>query len=364
MPTVTIITSVYNTEQYLEKSVTSVLNQSFADFEYIIINNGSTDQSKLIIEKFCKKDHRIVFIDNKQNYSLAEARNQALDIAQGKYIYIVDSDDYIEKNTLDVLVSTAEKDNLDLVVCGWDMEYFIRGKEYHFPVLPKKKTFFEQNDFRKNAFSYLNQSILTVPWNKLYLRKIIDNYGIRYRNTKLEDHHFNMDYIKNISSAAFLDQSFYHYLRNRPGSELEYVYKFDLFKKKKEHFAHSKEVLEYWQIQDKKSWDELYTFFAERVVQSIQEVFANCSIGKNEKKKEIRKILDDIDVRYASKFSKPEGLVMKMMVLPLRMNNFFLCTLEVRFINWFKRKHFEKYIQLQAKNVNKVSDKNESVNCK
>lgn len=353
MCTVSIITSVYNTYEYLKKCFDSVLNQTYQDFEFIIINNGSTDSSNEIIKEYMDKDERIVLINNESNKFLSEARNQALDIAKGKYIYIVDSDDYIEPNTLELIVSQAENNDLDLVVFGWVMEYYINGKLVSYPVKPKENIFLNRDIFRTNACYYLNQSILTVPWNKLYKKELIDKYNIRYRNTKLEDHHFNMDYIMNIEKVGFISNSLYHYFRSRPGSELNYIYKFDLFEKKFEHYNHTKEVFNYWNLRDKKSWEILYTWFAERQIQCIQEIQANGNFDSKEKKKRIKEILSNEEARLAVKKAKSDSKLMRIMLIPLKMHCYWLCKLEAKFITNYKIKHNEKFTKMRAKTVNK-----------
>lgn len=350
---VSIITSVYNTEEYLKKCFDSVLNQSFKDFEFIIVNNGSTDNSSKIINEYKEKDLRIKLITNKTNKFLSEARNQALDIANGKYIYIVDSDDYIEKNTIKTCVEKAEKYNLDIVVFGWIMEYYIENKIVSYFVKPKEALYNNRNDLRKNIFHYLNQSILTVPWNKLYRKDIIDKNKIRYQNTKLEDHHFNMDYIENINSCAFINDCFYHYFRSRTTSELNYIYKFDLFQKKLEHFKHTKKILELWNIKDKNIWSLVYTWFAERQIQCIQEIQANEIFTKKEKKEKIKNILNNKEAHISCKMAKPESFMMKFMIFPIKYKLFYLCIMETKFITNYKNKHKAKFVKIRAKKVNK-----------
>lgn len=230
---VSVIMSVYNTEKFLPVSIQSVLDQTYANLEFIIVNNGSGDHSLDQIRAFMEKDSRIVLIDNKENLFLAEARNQALDICKGKYVYVVDSDDSIEPDTVRLAVETAEKNDLDLVVFGWFMEYVLEDRCLSLPVCPAERLFLNQEDFRLNAARYLNQSILTVPWNKLYKRANIEKNHIRYRVTKLEDHHFNMDYIRDVEKAAFIPNPLYHYFRSRSSSELNSVYHFICFKKRK-----------------------------------------------------------------------------------------------------------------------------------
>ena len=92
-PKISVIMAVYNSEKFLNESINSILNQTFKDFEFIIINDCSTDNSLKIIKEFIKKDNRIKLINNERNLGAAGTRNEGLKIAKGKYIAILDSDD-------------------------------------------------------------------------------------------------------------------------------------------------------------------------------------------------------------------------------------------------------------------------------
>lgn len=111
---VSIVIPVYNVELYLKEALDSVINQTMKDLEIIIVNDGSTDNSLNIIKEYEKKDTRIKVI-NQKNKGLSEARNSGLKIARGKYIYFMDSDDYIELDTLNSCYEEAEKNNLDFL---------------------------------------------------------------------------------------------------------------------------------------------------------------------------------------------------------------------------------------------------------
>lgn len=111
---VSVIIPVYNVEAYLRECVESVINQTYKNLEIILIDDGSTDSSGEICDKYAEKDSRISVV-HQENGGLSVARNTGLINANGDYIYFLDSDDYIAPNTLEVLVSIAEKDNSDIV---------------------------------------------------------------------------------------------------------------------------------------------------------------------------------------------------------------------------------------------------------
>lgn len=120
MALVSIVIPVYNSELYLEKCLKSVINQSLRDIEIIIINDGSTDNSKNIIERYAKIDERIVFID-KENGGQSSARNSGLLKATGEYISFIDSDDYVDENMIKNMYELCKDNECDVAICDYNM---------------------------------------------------------------------------------------------------------------------------------------------------------------------------------------------------------------------------------------------------
>lgn len=113
-PKVSIIIPVYNTEKFVEEAVRSIMNQTLRDIEIIIINDGSTDNSSSVIEKLADEDKRIhIFTQN--NHGASISRNIGIQKAKGKYIYFMDSDDYLESNTLELCYTKSEENDLDFI---------------------------------------------------------------------------------------------------------------------------------------------------------------------------------------------------------------------------------------------------------
>lgn len=114
MPKISVIIPVYNTEKYLEKCLDSITNQTYQDFEIVIINDGSIDNSQKIIDKYLNKYQNKIKCINKENGGLSSARNYGIEVARGDYIIFVDSDDYIRKDLFEQLLPYIQKD-IDLV---------------------------------------------------------------------------------------------------------------------------------------------------------------------------------------------------------------------------------------------------------
>lgn len=117
MPEISVIVPYFNVEKYIEKCVNSIINQSFKDIEIILVNDGSIDKSRIICEDLSKSDERIVLIDQ-ENMGVGISRNVGIKHARGEYVSFVDSDDYIEKDMLEFLISNLKKNNADISTCG------------------------------------------------------------------------------------------------------------------------------------------------------------------------------------------------------------------------------------------------------
>lgn len=159
-----IIVPVYNVEKYLDKCLASILEQTFKDFECIIIDDGSPDNSNIIIDKYVKLDQRFKVIHQK-NMGLSAARNAGLDIAKGDYIVFVDSDDYIANDYLEKFAAKIASTNAEIVVCGLT-EVF---KDYEKSIV-----------FEDESTEVIKQNILadvwpSYAWNKCYKKSLFAN---------------------------------------------------------------------------------------------------------------------------------------------------------------------------------------------
>lgn len=125
---ISIIVPVYNTEKYLHKCIDSILNQTFEDFELILVDDGSTDSSRLICDEYAKKDERVVVI-HKENGGLSSARNAGLDAAKGEYISFIDSDDFITETMMQSLLEHAQMANAEIAITGRINRYEFNNKE-------------------------------------------------------------------------------------------------------------------------------------------------------------------------------------------------------------------------------------------
>ncbi len=213
MPKVSVIIPVYNVEKYLAKCLDSVINQTLKDIEIICINDGSTDGSAKILEEYAKKDDRIKVI-NQENGGLSNARNSGLDIASGKYCYFLDSDDWIELNTLEKLVNVINENDVDAVVHEANV---IAEDDFCLQVAEDNQEWFK--GYSKNNGIHeipleISHKIASVAWNKLYKTDLINKYHCRFPEGLInEDEAFLWIYMVHCRNYYYLDEKLYNYLR-------------------------------------------------------------------------------------------------------------------------------------------------------
>lgn len=229
MAKISVITPVYKVENYLRKCVDSILDQTFKDFELIIVDDGSPDSCGSIADEYVQKDERVRVI-HKQNGGAPSARNRGIDIAKGEWLYFPDSDDWLEPDYLEALYNTAIKTDAKLVVSGYTMEYFENGVAHSYSVSTPKKNYNSQELVRGNLHNYFDNMMMAVPWNKLYKADYILDNNLRFPELKWDDLHFNMEVIMDIDKVAICSNAGYHFFRSRPGSETTTVFDSMLYK--------------------------------------------------------------------------------------------------------------------------------------
>ena len=168
-----IIVPVYNVKQYIDKCITSILDQSFKDFELILVDDGSTDSSGDICETYAKLDHR-VHVYHQANQGQSVARNFAIRKANGDYIGFVDSDDWIQPEMYERLINAAQDKDADVVVCRLQTV----SEEGKIMELLGYEDSFVMDKIKATAEILQDQKMQSFPWNKIYKRNLFD--GIEY----------------------------------------------------------------------------------------------------------------------------------------------------------------------------------------
>ncbi|WCG37235.1 glycosyltransferase [Aerococcus urinaeequi] len=212
---ISIIMPVYNVENYLEKSIQSILNQNFPYWELIVVNDGSTDSSKEILIDFSSRFEEIIYLEQ-ENLGSGIARQNGLDIASGDYICFVDPDDFLGEKAFVSNLPYIVKYKPDMVINGYFKENN-RGKK---EVVPLINGFFNQDEIRNNYIDITNTGE-RVLWNKLYRADFIRRHDIRFTSQRVgQDALFNFEVYKYIEKIYVNPIAFYHYNAKRNGSAI------------------------------------------------------------------------------------------------------------------------------------------------
>lgn len=230
MEKVSVIIPIYNVEKYLPKCLDSIVGQTYKNLEIICVNDGSPDNSIDILNSYAAKDSRIVIL-NKENGGVSSSRNAGIRIATGEYIVFVDSDDWLDTDTIQSAVSSMEKDNVEMVFWGYVREFSgysdekkifssdkIFNKEETHNIIQRRMIGLVDEELRNPE----NADALVPVWGKLFRTEIIRQNKLEFIDLKLigtsEDAFFNLEYFMFINSCKFINKPYYHYRKDNESS--------------------------------------------------------------------------------------------------------------------------------------------------
>lgn len=175
MSKISIIVPIYNAEKTIEKCINSILKQTYPDYELLLINDGSKDNSQELIKKY-QKNNKVKII-NQKNHGVAYTRNLGIKKAIGKYIMFIDNDDYIDENYLEKHITIIEKEKSDIVISGY-RRINIENKILHEEKLEN---------------TYWSRYIIAAPWAKIYKKEFLIKNNIEFLSYGIgEDVYFNL----------------------------------------------------------------------------------------------------------------------------------------------------------------------------
>jgi len=292
-PKLSIVLPVYNTEKYLRKCLENILDSTFKDFELIIINDGSPDESEKIILEFKEKyEDKIIYI-KKENSGISDTRNLGIEKATAQYITFIDSDDYIEHNMLELMMKKLDEFDFDVIACDIKLVYEDNDK------VDIISSGYNEDLYHKNKIKETMLVQYPVMWNKIYKTELVKTIkfssGVWY-----EDMEYLLKLYPYINSIGVVKKPLYNYLQRK--NSLTYTYNnklYDIidnmksvidFYKSNEIYNEYKEELEYLYVRyafatfpkrlakcgDKKKYNKgiAYAFF------KVKEYFPNYKNNK------------------------------------------------------------------------------------
>ena len=212
-PTVSIILPVYNGEKTLARCMGSILNQTYRDFELLVVDDGSQDGSGMLCDQYAAKDARVRVI-HQENAGVSAARNLAIAQAQGTYLQFVDCDDWITADATHALVQAAQEHDCDLVIADF---YRVVGERVSHKGDIDRSGVLDREEFAAYMMENPADYYYGVLWNKLYRRDIVQGHNLKMEPQMrwCEDFMFNLEYLRHAERFFALQVPIYYYVKTK-----------------------------------------------------------------------------------------------------------------------------------------------------
>lgn len=242
---VSIVLPIYNVEKYIERSIHSLLTQTYSNIEIIMVDDGSTDDSLKVMKKLRKTDNRIKIFAQK-NLGSGLARQKGVDNSTGEYIVFVDPDDYLEKDSIKNNINIMKNIRPDVIVNGYTTQFLNRlGKISTIETKPTLLGLYNRNQFIENFIMFSEINIRPL-WNKMYKKDFLIKNNITFGNQPVgQDAIFNFEVYKHVESI-YLDDSVYYFYDNTRVNSAVKKYNSDRFIYDKNIANKLKELFRYW----------------------------------------------------------------------------------------------------------------------
>ena len=340
---------VYKVEEYVGKAIESIQAQTLTEWEFFAVDDGSPDKSGEICEAYAAKDPRIKVI-HKENGGAPSARNVAIDMAKGEYMYFLDSDDWAEPTMLEDMYNLAKRDNAQLVVAGFFIDTYYNDTEYrqdHYWV--DDAVYSDKESFRKNSYQLFDKNLLYTPWNKLYEAKYILENKLYFPKTLWDDFPFNVSVVRNIERVTVTSKQYYHFIRKRAESETA-AYKPVMYEKREEEHGWMVDLYQEWGLDDEASREMIARRYVERFIGCVENLTnPKCELSYSEKRKQVKEMLSKEHLKESLKLAKARSSYMKILLVPLKMGNVTLTLLEAQTITFVKTRNTKLFSKLKAR---------------
>ena len=283
-PKISVIVPVYNVEKYLEKCVNSILNQTFKDFELILIDDCSPDNSGRMCDEF--NDERIKVIHLKKNEGISNVRNTGLQATKGEYIFFVDSDDFIGADTLKEVVEIIDENNSDIVIFGYKKILEIDGAiKSEQDVSYKDCNLKSKKEIADVVLDLKKLTLIDAACNKFYKASVIKNNNLKYPYGEIyEDTEFNLQILSYINSMTVINKCYYNYMQRESSGSITKSYnpkKIVYLKKRCETLNNYLKSQNLFNGENEKICNYFYLKYIFSCF--IDLSFPNCSLSKKEK---------------------------------------------------------------------------------
>lgn len=313
-----VIIPIYNSARWLDKCLSCYFSQTYKDVEFILVDDGSTDESYAICSVYEEKYDNIRLI-HQSNKGVSSARNIGLKAAQGEYISFLDSDDYIDCEMLSDMMKFAVENQLDVVCCGISMELEMNEKRYVQSQIKFGNDIMVLNrtEIKQQMLNMWEKSVPYNIWNKIYRKKLLHDNNINFSNLHMgEDLEFNMNVFRVCNKIGSIPKCYYHYIRERDGSATsKYIPNwFEIRKQENERI--NKFFLDYLECSTLPC--EYAEFAARRfVIRSLGCIENECKC-KETRFRLVNSIVEDSELQKSICTGKKYSIPVKLLILPIK----------------------------------------------
>lgn len=331
---ISIIIPAYNVQKHIEECIKSVEKQTYKNFEIIIINDGSIDNTKIICEKL-QKEYKNIILINQKNAGVSASRNAGIDKAKGNYIMFIDSDDFIENNMLEKMIKNQ---NSDLIISNYKKYYSEKNIIYNTAVEEK---LYSKKEILEDFWKLYNSSLINSPCFRLYKRNIIIDNSIKFDlNYELgEDLIFNLEYIDKCKSIKIVEDYLYNYRYSI--NSLTTKYREDYLEIQFKLINYIKKFLINNNKYDQKNQEELNKNICDIIVSSVQNLFLESSnLTQKETKNKLTEYLSlkEIELFKTVKYNQISLKIIKYLILRKRVNTIIIYSKIKEFLKGVIRK--------------------------
>ena len=336
-----LIVPLYNRQDTIGACLDSLINQTYKDFEIIVVNDGSTDNSGAIADEYAKNYDNIKVV-HKQNGGASSARNVGIENVCGEYVLFPDSDDLYKEDLLEQVNLFYGK---DLIVFGYDIEYLKVTEEKQ---IVDENISTDDVELKEIFFTIDCTGAFNVPWNKVYKKELLE--GLRFENyMQSEDLIFNCNYFKKIQTVAVLQSRLYRYLRKEDVS-LATKYNSSLTAQIKRSNQERRELYKFLNLEGDKVDKVLAIKEVSFAFSLIPNIFRKGNgLKVKEKYKKVKEIVKDKQLKKQVKLAKRKDFNGKVFAFHVRLGNGLIAYINYSILFFIRNNMTKLYKKLRRK---------------
>lgn len=273
---ISVVMPVYGVESHLKSSVNSVLNQTYKNFEIVLVDDCSPDGCGALCDDFAEKEECVTVVHHLENKGLSKARNSGLDVASGDYVFFMDSDDVIDPDLLESVVLSLKKNEAQIVIFGLIEDYYDKQNvlKRSFPISYGRELLLNgAAEVRREVIDLELKTLYGYAWNKVYKLSYLRELGARFEKiTLIEDIKFNVQVFQNAEAVNILNITPYHYMKRIDGS-LTNKFVPDYFALHRQRVAMIYEQYEKWDLCNHYVRNKLANIYVRYIFSALQR---NC----------------------------------------------------------------------------------------